>query len=91
MKKLIEDNYQSIVDRGLITPTTYFQEFIDKIKEETEELQLAKIFYDSDNIKEELADVIMVCLNMAKHYDIDIINEIKKKIKVNQQRAKDGK
>lgn len=97
MKKIIEYNYQSIVDRGLITPTTSYFDFTRKIKEELSELKDAiidYIDYDSEsfpNVKEELADVIMVCLNMAKHYDIDIINEIKKKIKVNQQRAKDGK
>ena len=33
----------------------------------------------------------MVCLNMAKHYDIDIEQEIKNKIEVNKQRAKNGK
>lgn len=96
MKKLIEDNYKSIVDRGFIAPYTNLHNFLHKIKEEVAELEIG-VFVDnerdvvSDYTKEELADVIMVCLNMAKHYDIDIINEIKKKIKVNQQRAKDGK
>ena len=43
------------------------------------------------SICEELADVIMVCLNFAKHNNIDIEQEIKNKIKINEQRAKDGK
>ena len=96
MKELIEANYQSIVDRGLISPATHLHQFFDKIKEEVNELELG-ICIDfergliSDYTKEELADVIMVCLNMAKHFDIDIEQEIKNKIKVNQQRAKDGK
>ena len=94
LKKLIEDNYQSIVDRGLITPSTYYFDFTRKIKEELGELKDAiidYIDYDSEsfpNVKEELADVIMVCLNMAKHYNIDIEQEIKNKIEINRKRLK---
>lgn len=97
MKELIEANYKSIVDRGLISPSTNYFEFLNKIKEEFKELRgavLDYVDYDPDsfpNVKEELADVIMVCLNMAKHYNIDIEQEIKNKIEVNKQRAKNGK
>ena len=34
MQELIGDNYQSIVDRGFITPTTTLFEFLDKLDEE---------------------------------------------------------
>ena len=97
MKDLIEENYKSIVDRGLIAPSTNYFEFLNKIKEEFLELRgavLDYVDYDPDsfpNVKEELSDVIMVCLNMAKHYNIDIEQEIKNKIEVNKQRAKNGK
>ena len=91
MKKLIEDNYQSIVDRGLITPSTTKLDFINKLFEEVYEFEESIYDLNWSNIEEELSDVIMVCLNFAKHYKIDIEEEIKKKIKVNQQRAKDGK
>jgi len=92
MKKIIEDNYKSIVDRGFITPTTTLFEFLDKLEEETEELiKEALKPKQYSNLPEELADVIMVCLNMAKHYNIDIEQEIKNKIEVNKQRAKNGK
>ena len=97
MKELISDNYQSIVDRGFITPTTTLFKFLDKLDEEVKELKYSivdYVDYDSqkfNNVKEELADVIMVCLNMAKHYDIDIEQEIKNKIKINKYRAKNGK
>ena len=97
MKDLIEENYKSIVDRGLIAPSTNYFEFLNNIKEQFKELRgavLDYVDYDPDsfpNVKEELADVIMVCLNMAKHYNIDIEQEIKNKIEVNKQRAKNGK
>jgi hypothetical protein len=38
MNQLIEENYQSIVKRGLITPSTTVSDFIDKIHEEVQEL-----------------------------------------------------
>ena len=92
MKKLINDNYKSIVDRGFITPTTTLFEFLDKLDEEVEELKTeSEIPKQYSNLPEELADVVMVCLNMAKHYNIDIEQEIKNKIKINKQRAKNGK
>ena len=92
MKDLIEANYKSIVDRGFITPTTTLFEFLDKLDEEVRELnQEALISKEWSNLPEELADVIMVCLNMANHFNIDIQEEIKNKIKINKQRAKDGR
>ena len=92
MKDLIEANYKSIVDRGLISPTTTLFEFLDKLEEEVEELEKEALRpRQYSNLPEELADVIMVCLNFAKHYNIDIEQEIKNKIEVNKQRAKNGK
>ena len=92
MKKLIGDNYQSIVDRGFITPTTTLFEFLDKLDEEVEELNKeALISKEWSNLPEELADVILVCLNMAKHFDIDIEQELKNKIRINEYRAKQRK
>jgi len=92
MDNIINDNYQSIVDRGFITPTTTLFEFLDKLQEEVEELEREALRpRQYSNLPEELADVIMVSLNMAKHYDIDIEKEIKNKIKINKQRAKNAK
>jgi NTP pyrophosphatase (non-canonical NTP hydrolase) len=95
MKKLIEDNYKSTVDRGLITPTTNAFNFIDKIYEEVAELEEVlntindkepkkEMFY---NFNEELSDIILVCLNCAKHLNIDIETELENKIKKNYERA----
>ena len=92
MKEIIEANYKSIVDRGFITPTTTLFDFLDKIDEEVEELNKEALKPKQySNLPEELADVIMVCLNMANHYNIDIEEEIKNKIEINKQRAKNGK
>lgn len=86
MKEIIEENYLSIVKRGLITSGTTKKDFIIKIEEEVDELYH---FY-TENKGEidpfELADIIMVCLNMAKHYDIDIEKIIKQKIEINKKR-----
>ena len=92
MQDIISINYQSIVDRGFITPTTTLFEFLDKLDEEVEELNKeALISKEWSNLPEELADVILVCLNLAKHFDIDIEQELKNKIRINEYRAKQRK
>lgn len=87
MKNLIEENYNSIVARGLITPTTTRLEFLNKLFEEVEEFENANDNNDWGNINEELADIILVCLNFAKHYKIDIEKELNNKVKKNFQRS----
>ncbi len=93
--KLIERNYQSIVDRKLIKPTTNAYAFIDKMFEEVSELKeavdICKQFNGSndkmfEDINEELADVILVCYNMARHFNIRIKDELIKKIEINEGR-----
>jgi len=85
MKQLIEDNYNSIVKRGLITPETGTSDFIMKLEEEVQEYIEAEKF-TLPNVNEELADIILVCLNIAKHFDIDIEQELKNKIQINNKR-----
>ena len=96
MKKLIQDNYDSIVKRGLITSSTNSKDFIKKLDEEVKEFKecidiIAKVDkvkkQHFDNLDEELADIILVCLNFAKHYNIDIEKQLIKKIKKNYERA----
>ena len=92
MQDIISANYQSIVDRGFITPTTTLFEFLDKLDEEVEELNKeALISKEWSNLPQELADVILVCLNLAKHFNIDIEQELKNKIRINEYRAKQRK
>lgn len=86
LTEIIEDNYKSIVKRGLITPETTVKVFIDKLYEELGEMEVAHMKNDESNLKEELADIILVALNTAKHFNIDIEEELKKKIKINYTR-----
>ena len=85
--KLIKDNYESIVQRGLITPSTTVSDFIEKLDEEVSELYHAT---DPVNEIEELADVILVCLNYAKHFNIDIEKALWEKILTNKKRGYEG-
>ena len=91
MKKIIKNNYISTVKRGLITSKTTKKQFIDKIEEELNELWHAFTSETNKEFNYELADVILVCLNLAKHFDIDIKKYLKKKIKINHKRAENGK
>jgi NTP pyrophosphatase (non-canonical NTP hydrolase) len=88
MKEIIELNYQSTVQRGLITPSTTFQQFLDKILEEVNEFEKAHYTFIDKDRAEELADIVLVCLNFAKHFGIDIEQELKNKIQKNFERAK---
>jgi NTP pyrophosphatase (non-canonical NTP hydrolase) len=87
MKKLIQDNYDSIVARGLITPSTKPIHFLSKLNEEVNELINECYNMKSDEVKEEMADVILTVLNFAKHFNIDIESELNKKIDINFKRA----
>ena len=95
MKTIIESNYKSTVDRGLISPNTTALQFIDKIYEEIAELEESYSIIEEkpakkeyfDNFNEELADIILVCLNCAKHFNIDIEKELENKIAKNFKRS----
>lgn len=85
MKQIIEDNYKSIIKRGLITSETTSTDFIMKLEEEVQEYIESETL-TLPNANEELADIILVCLNIAKHFNIDIEQELKNKIKINENR-----
>lgn len=93
LKEIIEQNYKSIVKRGLITTDTTTTDFMDKLYEELIEVndvlinQLINIDLPiKEELSFELADVILTALNFAKHYDIDIEHYLKEKIKINFER-----
>jgi len=89
MKKLIEENYKSIVKRGLINEDTSAMDFLLKIREEVDEFEYEIYHFNNNgtsNENEELADIILTCLNFARHYNIDIEKELKNKIRKNETR-----
>lgn len=89
MQQLITRNYASIVKRGYITPDTTDITFIEKIEEEVEEANYESSLRRKgiqNNLGEELADVILTCLNYAHHIGIDIEKELHKKIEKNENR-----
>ena len=87
LEKIIEQNYDSIVKRGLINKETSIDDFFDKLNEEINEMQNS---HNNNEFSFELADVILVCLAIAKHYDIDIEYFLKEKIKINYERANEN-
>lgn len=72
-------NYEATKRRGLITSETKCDDFVLKIREETDEL-------DSYVDWSELADIALVCFAMAEHYGIDLIEEMRKKTEFNEKR-----
>ena len=86
MNYLIKKNYESIVSRGLIDRSTPPRAFVMKLEEEVQEF-IDAFKNEGTNEREELADVILVCLNIAAHYGWDIESELFKKVAINEQRA----
>lgn len=79
MKKIIEENYKVTVNRGLITEKTKIVDFLNKIDEEVREFKDSLEFH-------ELADIILVCFNIAKHYNVDIEKQLINNINKNKNR-----
>ena len=85
-KELIERSYQSVVNRGLISKNTKFEEFIDKFYEEVGELAIETPL--GEGFESELADILLVAYNIAHHYKIDIEKALIEGIEKNERRAK---
>lgn len=90
LQELIKRNYQTTVNRGKINIFTSSEEFIAKIDEEVQELKDSFLPFDQltnpafDH--KELADIILVCLNFAHHFDIDIEKVLEEKLIINENR-----
>ena len=81
---VVDRNYFANVRRGKISDKTNVRDFLAKIYEEVDELIES---YGCDSFdKVELADVTLVCFSMAKHFGINLIDEMEKKMKVNEKR-----
>lgn len=91
--EIVEQNYQAVKSRGLITNETDFYDFMEKLEEETKELGFAQLNKECSDVakkhfESELIDCISVFLNMAKHYNINIIEGLKNNVDKNWERAK---
>ena len=84
LQEIQERNYQATVRRGLITEHTKFNDFIAKLYEEVSELHDSAAFGIVDGL--ELADIIIVCLSMGKHLNIDIQDILERKTIINETR-----
>ena len=82
---VVDRNYFANVRRLKISDKTTVRDFLGKIHEEVGELIESWDGCDSFD-KVELADVTLVCFSMAKHFDINLIDEMQKKMKVNEKR-----
>jgi len=88
IQEIIERSYQATVKRGLINDKTSKIDFLEKIKEEYYELRTSMYSYKYEYFDEsELADIVLVCFNMAKHFDIDLIKAIEEKTIYNEKRT----
>lgn len=90
-EEIIDRNYKATVKRGQINALTTFEDFISKLNEEVNELDLSELPFNNESTytefdHKELADVILVCLAMAKHYNIDILKVMEQKVIYNENR-----
>ena len=82
---VVNRNYFANIKRLKISDKTTVRDFLGKIHEEVGELIESWDGCDSFD-KVELADVTLVCFSMAKHFDINLVDEMAKKTKVNEKR-----
>ena len=91
MDKLIKRHYNAIVNRDLITPTTEPHEFLEKMEEELKEIFLSFNYGTGDELKQELIDLSMVCLNFLQYMKVDIKAELLKNVLIQEKRANESK
>ena len=77
---VVDRNYFANVRRGKISDKTTVRDWLVKIHEEVGEL-IESFDGDDSFDKVEIADVTLVCFSMAKHFDINLVDEMAKKMK----------
>lgn len=88
MQDLINRSYQAIVERGLITPETTWEDFNEKIKEEFQEMQVE---YEDGNFEayvHESLDLVATIFNFIKNNGWNPINGFEDIVLKNEERAK---
>lgn len=87
MNQLLKDNYEAVVQRGLIKKETTFKEFWEKLNEEFYECHLPYMKKDRTELSKELTDVICVCTNWLIHMGFDPEQLLKENAEKNFERA----
>jgi len=87
---ILKQNYDAVVNRGLITPVTTDRDFCRKADEELAEVHQAlyRLEMDKDhNLDEEITDLLNVCSNWLQHRGLNPITELEKCLIKNQNRV----
>ena len=85
MKDIIDRNYAATRKRGKIDERTVPSDFIMKLEEEVQEF-IGAALHNKGDFNHELADIILVCLNISKHYGVDIESQMNNNIDKNEIR-----
>lgn len=94
MNQLLKDNYQAVVDRGLINDKTRDSEFLDKLNEEFQEVFVELVIKKNKNpnkLYEEISDLINVCSCWLIHKNQDPENWLKYILDKNIKRVNNDK
>lgn len=86
IKEIIDRNYAAQLKRGKVTKKIDFYDWIIDIRDEINELWNSYPKHNSTFDEKELADIILVCLSMSKHYNIDIVKALEEKTLFNEER-----
>jgi NTP pyrophosphatase (non-canonical NTP hydrolase) len=86
IEEIINRNYTAQLKRGKVTSKIDFYDWIIDIRDEVNELWNSYPKHNSTFDEKELADIILVCLSMSKHYQIDIVKVLEEKTKYNEER-----
>jgi len=86
LKEIQDRNHAATVRRGRITDKTTDEDYFIKLEEEINELNMAVYSENQNNVPLEMADIIIVVLNFAKHLNIDIQAALIQKTYINENR-----
>ena len=86
IEEIINRNYAAQLKRGKVTKKIDFYDWIIDIRDEVNELWNSYPKHNSTFDEKELADIILVCLSMSKHYNINIVKVLEEKTKYNETR-----
>jgi NTP pyrophosphatase (non-canonical NTP hydrolase) len=89
-EQLLNRSYKAIQERGLITEKTHNLDFYEKAKEELYEIE-DSLHYLVGDTDEEITDLMTVCAMWLMNRGKNPIEEFKKVVEKNEQRARNKK